>query len=497
MRIAIAVVISLAVLTAIGVFLGPKAVEMIQDRMPKPDSTVVRLANPERGDLVELIQAPGEIEPKTNVEISARISARIIELPFEEGDQIHAGDVVVRLDAVDYQASLTAAEARRAADAARIEVAKARIEAQEASIAGTRAGLWEAKLDLDRQRGLLESRDISQSVVDSAEARVDQLQAQINGQLASLRADTLNLTVMARNLDVADADIARAQDQLSYTILASPISGTLTRLNAEVGELVVTGTMNNAGTVILEVADLTKMLLVAQVDEADVGGLLVGQQATVRINAYPDREFSGVVDFIALTHSRAGDGSKYYRTEILIDTQEEQIFSGLTADVEIETRRHADVLKIPSQAVLARPVDDLPLSIRDDNPDVDMTKSFANVAYRFIDGKTVVTPVTIGSSDLRHTVILSGLADEDRIVVGPFKVLESLEHDKEAKDEQVVQAEEEAEQRKQEEKADAASNTGNDDRGGDDPDDTTETEAEAEDAGTSTNTAEQKTGAGG
>lgn len=460
MRIFIIVVVTVAVLAGLGALLGPAAVQQIRQRMPQPEGTVVRLMNPVRGTLVETIKAPGEIEPKTKVEISARLSARITALPFEEGDVVTKGDpnanppipasILVKLDSTDREANLRAAEARRAADAASLEVQKARLAGTRAAIEGTRASLAQAQLELQRNSDLLATHDVAQSVVDLAKSTVDQLKANIAAQEQSVIADELNLKVMEFNLLASDAMIEQARDELSYTTIASPISGTVTRLNAEVGELVVTGTMNNAGTVIIEVADLSVMLLNAQVDEASVGGVKVGQRAKVRINAYPGQEFSGTVQAVALTNDRATDGSKYYKTEILLDTHGAQIYSGLTADVEIETHRHEDVIRLPSQAVLARPIDDLPLSIREGNPDVDMTKSIATVVYRFVDGKTVVTPVTIGASDASDTVILSGLSEEDQVIVGPYRVFESLKHDQAVKDERVVEAEKLAKKRKEE-----------------------------------------------
>lgn len=469
MRIFIIIVVSLLVLVGLGALLGPAAVTRIRAAMPKPEGTVVRLLMPERGTLIETIKAPGEIEPKTKVEISARLSARITALPFEEGEAVTKGDpdanppvppsVLVQLDSTDRQASLRAAEARRAADAAGIEVHRARLEGTRSSIDGTRASLRQAELEHQRHLDLLSTRDVAQSVVDQSLARVDELRASVASQEQSLKADELNLKVMEFNLLASDAAIEQARDELSYTTIHSPIDGTITRLNAEVGELVVTGTMNNAGTVIIEVADLSVMLLNAQVDEAAVGGVEVGQRAAVRINAYPGRVFEGTVQAVALSNDRATDGSKYYKTEILLDMQGMRIYSGLTADVEIETRRHEDILKVPTQAVLARPVDDLPLSIRENNPDVDMTKSVATVVFRFINGKTVITPVTIGPSDAAHTVILSGLSEEDQVIVGPYRVFENLKHDQGVKDEKVVEAEKLEKQRKDEAAKSDADNT--------------------------------------
>ena len=130
-----------------------------------------------------------------------------------------------------------------------------------------------------------------------------------------------------------------------------------------------------------------------------------------------------------------GDSSKSFKTEILLKADGQRIYSGLTADVEIETRRHQAVLKVPSQSVLSRPVDDLPLAIRDKNPDVDKDKAFATVVYRYVGGKAVVTPVIVGASDLTHSLIRSGINAGDRVIVGPYKALEALAHDQKVRDE--------------------------------------------------------------
>src|SRR5213078_5154786 len=125
--------------------------------------------------------------------------------------------------------------------------------------------------------------------------------------------------VMQHNLDAAEAEIARAKDNLSYTVITSPIDGVVTKLNAEVGELVVTGTMNNPGTVIMEVADLSTMLFKARVDESTVASVKIGQHAIVRVPAYKDREFHGTVTTVALANTEEKDGTKYFKTEVLLD----------------------------------------------------------------------------------------------------------------------------------------------------------------------------------
>jgi len=425
--------------------------------------TVVRIEKAQRGELIEFVSAPGEIEPRVNVKISAKVSARIIELPYEEGDIVTCGNtdtnpsvpasVLVRLDDKDLQSRLLSAESSYAARAAQLEVEKARIAGQQANLVGLDASLKQAQRDLERQKGLLESQDISQATFDQTKLTFDELKSRYASTKHTLNAAELNLVVMQHNLEAAGAGVTQAKEALSYTTITSPIDGVITRINAEVGEVVIFGTMNNPGTVILEVADLSTMLLVAQVDEADVGKLAVGQKATVFVQTFPDDEFKGVVDLIALTHRISpSTATKYFRTEILLEGNVQKLFSGLTAHVDIETIKHENVLNVPSHAVLGRPIDDLPLDIRENCPEVDKEKTFTPVVYRYIDGKAVVTPVKIGPSNMTHTVILSGITEDDRIIIGPYKELEGLKHDKKIRDEREV----EAEKKKKKKKADGS-----------------------------------------
>jgi HlyD family secretion protein len=441
--ITLTILIALPVLLVIGIIFKVK-------KAASNKFTTVRIEKPERGELIEFVSAPGEIEPKKKVEISAKVSARIIKLPYEEGERVTCGDpnanppvppsVLIRLDAKDLESQLLQTEASRAAQAAQIEVEKARIASQQANLTGFAASLKQAETDLARQKGLLQSKDISQATYDQNRLKVDELKAQYDAAEHTLESAQLNLQVMQHNLEAADARIDQAREALSYTTITSPIDGVITRINAEVGEVVIFGTMNNPGTVIMEVADLSAMLVVAQVDEADVGKLEVGQKVAVSVDAYPDKEFEGIVDSIALAHLMSNTGTKYYRTEILLKNTEEKLHTGLTAHVDIETRKHTDILKVPTQAVLGREVENLPLEIRDTLSKEDAAKTFATVVYRYVDGKAVVTPVNIGQSDLTHTIIKSGVTEEDKIVVGPFKELQNLKHDQKIQDEREVEA---------------------------------------------------------
>ena len=432
-------VIIIIVLIVLAVGAGGHFVMKSRGGNGKEKATAVRLDSPLRGRLVEYVSAPGEIEPLSNVEISAKVSARVVALPHDEGATVTKGDpnanppippsILVKLDSKDWESQLVSAQASRAAQAAQIEVETARIASQKATLGGLKASLEQAQRDLQRQSELLRTKDISQATYDQAALAADDLDARYRSAEHNLLASELNLKVLRHNLEAADARIDQAKEALSYTTIVSPINGTVTRLNAEVGEMVMTGTMNNAGTIIMVVGDLSQMLVVAQVDEADVGKLKVGQKARVHIQAWPNKIFDGEVKTVALSHKFSNQGTKYYETEVLLIDPNEQVFTGMTADVDIAVAEHGEVLIVPSQAVLGRKTDELPVKIRDTLTEEEKKKAFKSVVYVYKDGKAIATPVKIGPSNTRQTLIESGLTAEDQIVVGPYKELEKLRHE--------------------------------------------------------------------
>jgi HlyD family secretion protein len=404
----------------------------------KVEPIAARVEPAARVDLAELVTAPGTVQPRTKVSISAKVAARIIELPHKEGEDVTKGDpkanpprpasILIKLDAKDLEAALRSAKAHYAAQKAGIAVDEARVASQEASMVAAKVQLLDAERDLKRQQGLLETKDVSQSIVDAAQAKYDGQKAQVESLQQNLIGEKANLVVLAHNLEAAEAEIAKAEEDLSYTVISSPIDGTITKLNSEVGEMVVIGITNSPGTTIMEVADLNQILFVAKVDEASIAAVKPGQKATVRIPAYADEVFEGNVETVALSNTDDKDGTKYFKAEILLKTSGRRIPSGLTADAEIETKRHPDVIAIPSQAVLGRPVDDLPESVRN-RPEVDHSKTLATVVYRAVKGKAVVTPVKVGPSNATHTIITSGLNAGDMVITGPFKILDTLKDD--------------------------------------------------------------------
>ena len=371
----------------------------------------VRVETIQRRELVERISAPGEIEPNVKVDVSAEVSARILDLPFREGESVRKGDLIIKLSAEDIEARLESAKARRDAE-------NYRLQSEQSRLAGPLASLANARDALERQKSLFETGDVSRQVLDDARSRVLELEAQVE-------AGRLAISVIESSLAAADADVDQAEEMLEKTVMVSPIDGVITVLNAEVGELVMVGTMNNAGTVIMTIADLSRMRLDARVAESDVARIATSQPAEIRINAYPDDVFSGTVDRIALQRSLDRDGSGFFKTEVQIDLDGRRIFSGLAANVDIEIARH-EGLVVPSQAVVDRRIDELPTRIRED-PIIDTDRITVPVVYVMEDGNAVCRPVRVGPSSLSETIISEGLSPESLVIVGPYKALESLE----------------------------------------------------------------------
>jgi HlyD family secretion protein len=362
----------------------------------------VKFGEVEAGDIVRTINAPGEVEPKRKVEISAQVSARIIELPVRENTVVKQGDLLLRLDSRDV--------------AALLDAAKAQLKAEEARREGSRAEVANAEAELARRQKLVVSGDI-------AKAELDQAQLAYDRAVSTLRQ-------VEQGIESARANIRRAEKDLDNTTITAPIDGIVTKLNAEVGETVVVGTLNNAGSVILELADLSVMLMKARVDEANIARVKIGQQATIYITALPDQFLMGVVDTIGLKRMTDTNGTRFFETEILIDRPKDLLLrSGLTASVDVQVERIENVLKVPSQAVQDRSVDDLPEAVTKDNPNVELGKKFTRVVFVEQVGKAQPVAVKVGASDQTHTAVLGGLEKGTRVVVGPFKALSKMEKD--------------------------------------------------------------------
>ncbi len=390
--------------------------KQIETFWPGDKPVEIRVESVGKGTLSRTISAPGQIEPRTNVKISAQVSARIIALPFRENDTVKKGEVLVRLDSRDLQALL--------------EVQKAALKGEQARLEGAQAAKTRAELERDRVKRLVASGDFSASQLEQAE----------NDYVQTVSA----LRQTEHSIERAGAEIIRTEKDLENTVIASPLDGTITVLNAEVGELVVVGTLNSPGSVIMEIANLSDMVLKARVDESNIVPVKESQPAKVFINAYGEREFKGMVERVELQRKLDRDSTGYFEVWIPVELAKgETLRSGLTANTDIMVETVRDALVVPSQAVVDRKTDELPRKVTENNPNIPAGNTFTRVVYRTEDvpgkktpdgkpiKKTIATPVQVGSSDLTRTVIYAGLKEGESIVVGPFKALQNMRNEQE------------------------------------------------------------------
>jgi len=211
---------------------------------------------------------------------------------------------------------------------------------------------------------------------------------------------------------------------------------------------VVVGTLNSPGSVIMEVADLATMMVKARVDEGNIAPVQKDQRARVYINAYRDREFSGTVEYVSLKRLTDRENTPYFEVRVAIDrpaavagdkesgtTGGVELREGLAANVDLLVETFENVVRVPTQAVVDRSIDELPLEVTKDNKIIDTTKKFTRVVFAEQDGKAVAIPVKTGVSDQTHTVIIDGIAAGQRVVVGPYKELIKLKHGRVLEDE--------------------------------------------------------------
>jgi HlyD family secretion protein len=333
-----------------------------------------------------------------------------VELPRREGDRVRTGDLLMRLDDRDLKAALQSAEARRDGE-------RYRLEAERSRIVGSQNNLENQRAIAQRQESLFRAGDVSRQAYEDAVTRARDLESQFLAQKNTI-------VQLEKSLAAAEAQIEQQREALRRTVVVAAIDGVVTQLNAEVGELVVVGTMNMPGTKIMTIADLSKMKLSAKVSETDIPRVAKGQPAEVRINGYKNRVFKGTVDEVALSRTVEKDGTGFFKTAILLDLDGEQIFSGLGGNVDISIARHSG-LNVPSQAVVERRVEGLPESQRS-SPLIPAGKKLASVVFRVVDGKAVATVVGTGASNLTNTVIADGVKAGELVVTGPYKALERL-----------------------------------------------------------------------
>ncbi|MDT8435948.1 MAG: efflux RND transporter periplasmic adaptor subunit [Gemmatimonadota bacterium] len=380
----------------------------------------VRVEEVERRDLVARVSSTGHIEPLKLVDISADVSGRIVELNVEEGDEVTEGDLLLVIDPVRFEAAVQRAEAALAE-------AKAR-EIQARTNAGQARRDWERIRDLKARLPEL---------VTETEFETARTQAEVQEALAGSA---------KHGVEMAEASLAEARDALSKTVIRSPMSGRVTRLNVERGETAIVGTMNNPGSLLLTVADLSVMEAVIEVDETDVPEIAIGDSVSVTIDAFPNREFPGRVTKIGNSSIRprtqgqaSSDQAIDFEVRVTLDEPGIALRPDLSASADVITDIRDDVLAIPIIALTLRDPGDyeeIPSELREtgDGDTVPAGRAAARDGSEPVEGVFVVDgdrvrfrPVEVGIAGESHFEVLSGLEEGERVVSGTYQAIRELE----------------------------------------------------------------------
>jgi HlyD family secretion protein len=372
-------------------------------------------------EVVSTITATGQVRALRQVNISSDVMGRVTELLVEEGSEVQEGDVLLSID----PSQISAAVSR----------ARASLSQAEAQVAQQRANLFQAERDLTRLRGIaeLDSALVTRQSLEEAETRVE-----VQGAL---------LRSSLYGAEQAEAGLAEAEDQLNRTTIRAPISGRVIRLNIEEGETAVVGTMNNPGSLLLTIGDLSAIEAVLAVDETDVPRIAVGDMAVVELDAFPDKVFEASVTSIGNSaiqpagQPAAGGTAASVDFEVILTLFDppSELRPDLSATADIIVDRVASAVTVPIVSVTVAPLDSTETvdgeaeagpADEGEAPSGPLARSLepAPVEGVFLvrGGRAIWTPVVLGLTGQEHFEVLSGVSLGDSIVNGPYQAIQDL-----------------------------------------------------------------------
>jgi len=402
----------------------------------KSDSTdakyTVTTSEVAKGNITEMVSATGRIQPEKEVKISPEVPGEIIELPVKEGMKVSEGDLLVNINPDLYQASVSRAVAG-------LNSARANMANSKARLVQSKARLKNAEDNYKRQKKLNNDGVVSDSDFERVESDYVVAEAEVSAAEESLNAAKYNIKS-------AQATVKEARDNLKRTTIYSPMNGTVSKLNVELGERVV-GTAQMAGTEMLRVADLTQMEVHVEVNESDIVRVKIGDKATVEVDAYLNRKFTGTVKEIANSSASSNLQSTNEVTvfnvkisidrdsyEDLIDKENPHLSPfrpGMSANVEIKTNELDDIMMVPIQAVTIRP-DTTEKVTRKLKVNLEEYKDdeLFEVVFVYDNGKAIMKKVKTGIQDTKNIQIVEGLEVGDEVISGPYSIISNkLLHD--------------------------------------------------------------------
>jgi HlyD family secretion protein len=394
--------------------------------------------------LDSIVSASGKIQPQRQVNISANTMGRVTRLAVQEGDRVKAGQFLLEIDPKSLSGQLERGQASVAA-------AQSALLQSRTSVEQARASLELAEQNLKRQQQL------SEDGLNTREA-LERAQNEVTLREADVKARVQEVQTREQQIRQEEAGLSTTRYSLSQVIINAPMDGVITRRNIEEGENVVVGTMNNAGTVLLTVADMSVIQAEIEVDETDIPTVALGQAAVITIDAVPNRTFKGRVTEIGNSpiqttgNAQAGTGTAQatnFKVIVTIDEPVPDVRPGFTCTAEITTASRTDVVAVPIQALTVRELlfDASGTLVHEPPPVRQRTMFGATVpataappaepgpgqsrketegVFVFRDGRAVFTPITIGVAGERYFEVLTGLSANDQVITGPFTSVREL-----------------------------------------------------------------------
>jgi HlyD family secretion protein len=295
-------------------------------------------AKVERGDIHDVVEATGTINAVITVQVGSQVSGTILKLFVDFNSRVRKGDLVALIDPALFKGAVQQA-------AADLENARANLIAARANLDKAQAALVQAKADYDRTVGLTKDGVMSQQQLDLAKANNDSANAAVGGARA-------NVTQAQAQVSQKEAALAVAQTNLNYTVIRSPIDGTVVARNVDVGQTVAASLQ--APTIFTIAQDLKKMQVYAKTDESDVGNIKVGKEVAFKVDAFPKETFRGVVSQVRMNATTV-QNVVTYDTIIDFSNPDLKLFPGMTAYVTIPVATVQNVLKLPNTALRYKP----------------------------------------------------------------------------------------------------------------------------------------------
>jgi HlyD family secretion protein len=343
----------------------------------------------EKRDIIETVSASGKIQPETEVKISPDVSGEIVSLYVMEGDKVAKGDLLLKIKPDTYQSML--------------ERSQASLNTSKSALEKAIAQLSESESNFSRNKILFENGTISRSEFEKIEA--------------SYKVAVLSVEDGEYMVSSAEASLREAQENLNKTNIYAPISGTISRLNIELGERVV-GTAQMAGTELLRLANLNLMEVAVEVNENDINSVSLNDTALIEVDAYLGNTYKGIVSEIANSANVMGvSADQVTNFEVKVRILDEVSFRpGMTATVDIQTERAYAVLSLPIQAVTTR-------------KDTANTEDKVECVFAFQDNAANFIKVETGIQNDEFIQIISGLELGQDIIIGPYSAVSRLLED--------------------------------------------------------------------